>query len=490
MKFLLIVFFLFTVTKGSAVEEFARDSVEISGYIAPEQSGGNEYYKDSIFLYVWDCFYPNPLKTNIPHNRYVHRWPNPLSSFHFKIPVPGRPVYFSLQSFHHEDSSIVKVMSFYIMEPGDSISIVHFGNTNMSFYGKGSEKYTLRRELELKTLFIDYEEYTCPDTAGQMTLFNRFRGKLSASVSAMMLGDIVSEKLKREFYGQVKPFGNAFSRVPNDQEGKPAAEGKALSGPMRAAFIKIFEKPVRYPVSAQYAHLSRRLMDYVFIRERVISMFLNRNTEAIFDHIKERYSGAVRDVLMLGYFSEEGLEGKRVDQQLKMAISSSSSPWARNELTRILETQAVGSLVKPFCLKDRKHEDVCLSQFKGKLVVLDFWFTGCMACRTFYRDVLAPTEKYFNANENVVFITINIDKDRNQWIASLDDTKYVYTSDSVINLHSGGGVESPVVQDYNVLGYPTPILIGTDGRLITRSSQDLYLSPEKMIEVIEKSLKR
>ena len=58
-------------------------------------------------------------------------------------------------------------------------------------------------------------------------------------------------------------------------------------------------------------------------------------------------------------------------------------------------------------LQDLNGKEVSLEQFKGKVVVLDFWATWCGPCRMEIPGYIEMTKKY--ANEGLVVIGVSID---------------------------------------------------------------------------------
>jgi peroxiredoxin len=105
-------------------------------------------------------------------------------------------------------------------------------------------------------------------------------------------------------------------------------------------------------------------------------------------------------------------------------------------------------------LKDVDGKPVSLSQFRGKVVVLDFWATWCPPCRTEIPGYIALQRKY--AADGLVVVGISVDTDG---------------PDPVRKFIKEMGINYPIVmaddtiQDlYGPLqGYPTTFIIDRDG---------------------------
>ncbi|MBI4826987.1 MAG: TlpA family protein disulfide reductase [Nitrospirae bacterium] len=120
-------------------------------------------------------------------------------------------------------------------------------------------------------------------------------------------------------------------------------------------------------------------------------------------------------------------------------------PW---KLDRVIGSQATD-----FKIKDLKGNDVTLSSFKGKPVLLNIWATWCPYCRK-ERAELNELYKVYNA-KGLVIISVANDRDIEkvkQYIKS-NPASYMVLSD-----------EDGIVTDaYSVYGLPTNFLIDRNG---------------------------
>lgn len=105
---------------------------------------------------------------------------------------------------------------------------------------------------------------------------------------------------------------------------------------------------------------------------------------------------------------------------------------------------------------------------KGKVVILDFWFTGCGGC-AYLNKQMTPVYEYYKNNPEIVFVTIAIDKDMEMW-KKIGLGSGLYTHEGSVNLYTNGlGREHPIIDYYGITGFPTMIIIDKEGRVITRN---------------------
>ena len=69
----------------------------------------------------------------------------------------------------------------------------------------------------------------------------------------------------------------------------------------------------------------------------------------------------------------------------------------------------VGSAAPDFTLKDQSQAEVKLSDFKGKVVILDFWATWCPPCRAEIPEFIALQKQYAAQGLTVVGVSLDTD---------------------------------------------------------------------------------
>jgi thiol-disulfide isomerase/thioredoxin len=110
-----------------------------------------------------------------------------------------------------------------------------------------------------------------------------------------------------------------------------------------------------------------------------------------------------------------------------------------------------------FTMKDHLGRDVALSDYKGKVLMIDFWATWCGPCKVEIPHFVEFQEKYGKAGLQIVGV-------------SVDDTadKLVpYVRDMKMNYPVLQGLNRDDVQDAfgPIFGIPVSVLISRDGKI-------------------------
>ncbi|MBX3463770.1 MAG: TlpA family protein disulfide reductase [Planctomycetes bacterium] len=108
--------------------------------------------------------------------------------------------------------------------------------------------------------------------------------------------------------------------------------------------------------------------------------------------------------------------------------------------------------------EDIAGKPIQLGDYKGKVVLLDFWATWCGPCVAELPNVLAAYEKYHGHGFEIV--GISLDKDRGAFDKFIADRKMTWR-----HHFDGKGWQNVVAQAYGVRSIPATYLIGPDGKI-------------------------
>lgn len=143
-----------------------------------------------------------------------------------------------------------------------------------------------------------------------------------------------------------------------------------------------------------------------------------------------------------------------------------------------------GGQAKDFVLPDIFGNRHRLSDLKGKVVLIDFWYVGCIPCRNYINVVLKPVAKEFEGNDRVEFLLISIDKKEDLERALRSDPALKHMA---IHLYTDNQrSRHEVIGDYAIVSYPFPILIDRSG--IIRDSGSVLKTKEGLTARIKELL--
>jgi cytochrome c biogenesis protein CcmG/thiol:disulfide interchange protein DsbE len=152
-----------------------------------------------------------------------------------------------------------------------------------------------------------------------------------------------------------------------------------------------------------------------------------------------------------------------------------------------IPNEKVAGLPEPeLTLKDLDGKDVSLSEYKGKVVLVNFWATWCEPCRVEIPWLIEMQQQY--GPKGFVILGIALDEEGKSVVAP-----FVAKERFDVN-------GQPLPMSYKILignddaadkfgglfGYPTSILISRDGKQIKRVTG--MISPEEMNKAVESQL--
>ncbi len=201
---------------------------------------------------------------------------------------------------------------------------------------------------------------------------------------------------------------------------------------------------------------------------------------------KERYAGYAEKVKGLEFAKtyiekqiKAGIESKILINQLrdiykKLNLSSTDfekiKENALNSMSQKTKEQIIkkygGLGVIDFTLTNLKAEKVKLSDYKGKVIVLDFWATWCGPCRASFPKMQELVEKY--KNRNVEFFFIDVWERTSPADIKTNVAKFI--KDNKYSFNVLFDFKDEIATKYKIEAVPTKIVIDKNGNIISVES--------------------
>ena len=137
-----------------------------------------------------------------------------------------------------------------------------------------------------------------------------------------------------------------------------------------------------------------------------------------------------------------------------------------------------GQPAPEFTLHDLDGQPVSLSQFKGQVVLLDFWASWCRPCITDLPDLRRIKKK--TMDKPLVFLNLSLDTDEAAWREAVDK----HEIEGVHVRADGWGAD--VAKSYQVNSLPSYYLVDSQGLIVERFR--ILRNTDEIVATIEKSL--
>lgn len=126
-----------------------------------------------------------------------------------------------------------------------------------------------------------------------------------------------------------------------------------------------------------------------------------------------------------------------------------------------------------FSLESLKGEITTLSEWKGNVVIIDFWASWCAPCKATFPDLQRVVERL--TEPGVVLWVVDLDRDTAPAVAYMEE--HGFPLDRV--LHGSLDAARAVKALYGVGGIPHTVVVGRDGEMLF-SGYPTRLTEEKL----------
>ncbi|RPG57690.1 MAG: AhpC/TSA family protein [Flavobacteriales bacterium TMED191] len=222
--------------------------------------------------------------------------------------------------------------------------------------------------------------------------------------------------------------------------------------------------------------------DKLAIHQEYLKTFINDNKNS--------------KVCLIALFQEYGQSSPvmTVDEHLEvfeMVLENLKTNFPNSNHVTLLEDQielfrplAYGQPAPDFTLPDQNNKSVSLSDFKNKVVLIDFWASWCKPCRMENPKLVKLYTKYSKKDFEIISVSLDgtaRQKDsKSAWLKAIKDDNL----SPWIHLSELKGWETYVRELYNFNSIPYTVLVDKEGKIVAKNLRglDLELRIKKLID--------
>ncbi len=471
-----------------------------------------EYAKLEAILFE-NFLWHNPSKLDHIQDSIILKKPtmlqkNPRSTYFRWVSAPiSEPAYLTLKTESHF------LFKDFMVSPGDSVMVFFDDFTkNTYFHGKSALPYELQNELvhqdqaaQFQTGLVinnpNPDEFLSNGFSRLLEEFGSAYGRsfkvipydpyydlksLRKKINALDLPFSIDsdknlsgiEKEKLDII-KVNQLGSQLYTIYNLFRFAYSREAKQSDGIMKDSLSTFYKNslpsPKKFITDPQLIYHSSQ-MHIAIIEYANIAMRLDG--VKVTDWIKDNFEGAARDKLLGYYLLNHAPNIADPENQIAEILPEVRTPWIKDMLQKYISGYQESGIIGAYEFEDSQHNTKALSDIhQGKILLLDFWFTGCGACVIFYRDILAKLEEEYGSDGNIVFVSISTDKDKTLWKKSLESGKY--SSEDAVNLYAGP--DHDILKNFQISAFPRQIMLGPNMKILQSGGFPLTLNEWRLL---------
>lgn len=441
-----------------------------------------------------------------------HLWPTSFAKIsNTLIESHGNDNVFIIKFLPKEKAAYVSILfkresniDDFIIEPGDSIVCTLY-NDKWYFTGKGYEKFQCQYDIYQAKSFVPRNMLVRPeairtedveDLNDSYTdwLANSFKIGLKSSYTSSQIAlnvlDWYKENVSTFSYNLIKANMISLHEL-SDFKSLLQLYSMYSENNTNISNRRKLLKTVSDLYSTRQKYDLKLLPDSILAYSGKFLSYETSSSDSVsFANLKNKYKGFLRDRLLTIFFLNNYKNNMRMADWLKNTVPLVSDNNCRELLLEMKNSLSPGLSAFDFSLQDTSKNSIGLTDFRGKIVLMDFWFTGCGSCKQL-TEAMKPVVEHFKNNPKVVFIGVSIDGDFEGWKKSVKSGQY--SNKGTIDLYTNGLKSNhPIIKHYGYSGYPNLLLIDGNGKIITGSPpRPIWSAPSKakdLIELIESNL--
>ncbi|MBD1393481.1 TlpA disulfide reductase family protein [Mucilaginibacter glaciei] len=175
--------------------------------------------------------------------------------------------------------------------------------------------------------------------------------------------------------------------------------------------------------------------------------------------------------------------GKTKTQKLYDALSTEMKQTAMGkgvaEYLKYNKDLNIGDIYADFTQPDSSGRNISISNYAGKVILIDFWASWCGPCRAENPEAVKSYQKYHDKGFEIVGVSIDRASEKADWIAAIKKDKLTWPNVSELN-----GDRNTAALMYGINGIPDNFLINKAGVIIARNLRGQALR-DKLKELLD-----
>jgi len=382
----------------------------------------------------------------------------------------------------------------FLIQRGDSIFMEVKNPENVSFSGNGAEKLTYQHWAG-KVLWADMKNWGVNDSWPEMMTYYKNR---TIRLLAITLDSLNKDKL-----------------FPHDSI-EDLIRLNTASSISREYLINIFSYDL-FPDTAYYHYLKNEVnflitqqngfavsnplllknsfmyIDYLFNLNKAIAKIKTRKQMApfniVYGNLKSEYDGLLRDEILPYCFLNMLKDNPIAVNYLAEAVNLVKDSSSREIIQRARTAKSIGAKAYNFELETLDRKQIKLNDLKGKIVILETYYAGCVHCREL-SEGMESVAQHFKDRKDIVYISMEgVGHNFSTFEKSAKSGLYGFNK-SIYTWTGGIGEHHPLLLYYQYNAYPNLLVIGKDGNVISANPEKPLDNQRKrdFIELIQKNL--
>lgn len=197
--------------------------------------------------------------------------------------------------------------------------------------------------------------------------------------------------------------------------------------------------------------------------------------ELAFDYIRENPSSEYAPKVAIVYLPLQQKYMQQLPGIIPEANQKDPGYIALNRIIHMFKKVNVGTELPEFTAQDINGKPVKLSDYKGKLILLDFWASWCTPCRAENPYMRYIYDRYHS--KGLEIIAFSVDDKIDAWKKAVTDDALTWPQVSDLK-----GIREGVAHDFEISGVPTNFLV-KDGKVI-----GVFLRRQALNAMLQKEL--